>query len=203
MSRRRAPGRATSQNDRSIAFVALVVKQSEGLAVRAFHPDGFRWFKMLDATTDEGAVRGTFAAWLATATEPEIERFVAAMAAYRHTLIDKCADAPPVLHVTEDAFHRSYWANAKELAGTAATVADAKARSAAGGRNGANKGRVQQGNRTKEEVKRREKEFLGKRQKLPSKSEIAAKIAADTTVDGRTITPDHVAKILRRLKKKG
>ena len=193
MSRRRAPERATSRNDRPIAFD---VKPSEGLAVRAFHPDGFRWFKKLDSTTDEAAVREMFAAWLATATEPEIERFVAAMAAYRQALIDEGVDDPLVLR-GDDAADRNSWRKTLKLAETAAAAAEGRARSAAGGRNGGGKKLRQQGEVTKTKALQLARDYQVKvSPEEPTCWDVAVNICHD--VDR---SPDHVHKVLRRLEK--
>jgi hypothetical protein len=129
MSRRRAPGRARSRNDRPIAFD---VKPSEGLAFHAFHPDGFRWFAKLDETIDEEDIRNRFFRWLATAPEVEMERFVAAMATFRRTLIDegdalaatRKLDEPPILRA-DDARDRHEWRRTLRVAGDAVKLNEA------------------------------------------------------------------------------
>jgi hypothetical protein len=67
----------------------LAARHAFHAARHAFHPDGFRWFAKLDETIDELGIQRAFFEWVATASDEEIERFIAAMMAYRQAIIDE------------------------------------------------------------------------------------------------------------------
>jgi hypothetical protein len=200
MSRRRVPGRATSRNDRPIAFD---VKPSEGLAVRAFHPDGFRRFAKLDEIIDEEDIRERFFEWLATTPEPEIKRFVAAMATFRQTLIDEGnaidwgVDEPPILSASA-AKDRALWRKIKESASNAAVDAERRARSAAAGKKGS-KERVRKGEDTKAKALRLAKAYQAK---VAPENPVCWTVAVGI-YDDVDKGVDHVDRVLRALERAG